>query len=488
MTASKHGLRISATTEAAEQAGLRLDMPLADARAIYPSLTVETADPENDAAALHRLALWCRRYSPWTTVHAPDGIAIEITGCAHLFGGEIKLLSDLEGRLRAFGLTARLAVAPTIGGAWAAARHAVDSPCVVTSSELRKFLARLPVASLRLDEALIDDLSMVGMKQIHDLLGKPRAPLAARFGPQLLQLLDRALGNEDETFHPLTPASSYYAERRFAEPIFTMTAIERAIARLAQDLADRLVEAGKGARRVELDLFRVDGWVERLTVRTGTLCREADHLSRLFRERLDRIGSEFDAGFGFDVIILSAFDIETFVAAQDVLQADVARTADPRTLARLMDRLINRFGARSVTRFAPQASHIPERAVQPTPLTEKQRNSDWTMHLRSLPDGVQLDRPLLLLSPPEPVTALSEVPDGPPIRFVWNQVAHRVARADGPERISPEWWLHPAGENRRTRDYYRVEDETGRRFWLFRSGLYERDDAEPHWFIHGVFA
>lgn len=488
MTASQHGLRITAATEAAERAGLYLGMPLADARAICPSVVVETADPDGDAAALQRLASWCRRYSPWTTVHAPDSIAIEITGCAHLFGGEAALLSDLRKRLCAFGLTANLAAAPTVGGAWAAAHYASDACCSIPAEELQKILASLPVASLRLDESIVAYLAMVGLKEVKDLLGKPRAPFAARFGPQLLRRLDQALGEEDETFLPLTPHSLFRAERRFAEPIMLIASIERAIGRLAHDLAGQLVKDGKGARSVDLDLFRVDGRVETLAVRTSALCREPAHLSRLFRERLDRIGDDFDAGFGFDVMTLDAFDVEPFVVEQDALQAGGKRSFNPDGLTHLLDRFANRFGAQSITRFAPRASHIPERALQSIPVMGKEKGHDWTAHLGALQGGTHLGRPLLLLSPPEPVTALSEVPDGPPIRFVWNRISHRVARADGPERIAPEWWLHPAGEDRRTRDYYRVEDETGRRFWLFRRGLYDCDDTEPNWFVHGVFA
>ena len=486
MTASQQGLRVSALTEAAERAGLRLDMPLADARAICPSVAVETADPESDAIALHRLALWCRRYSPWTTAQPPDGIGIEITGCAHLFGGETALLSDLQERLRAFGLTGQLAAAPTIGVAWAAARHASETPCMVSAEELQKFLAPLPVASLRIPESMLGDLAMVGLKRIGGLMGKPRAPLTARFGPQLLRRLDQALGKEDEPLEPLSPAPLHRAELRFAEPIVTTAVIDRAIGQLAQNLAGQLIEAGKGTRRAELELFRVDGYVEALAVRTSALCREADHLARLFRERMEKLGGEFDAGFGFDVVALSAFDVENFVAGQDALQAGIGRAANPANFAQLVDRFINRFGARSVARFVPRASYMPERAMQAVPPLRE--GDGWSAHVRLLQGGTQLGRPLLLLSPPEEITVLSEVPDGPPIRFVWKRVAHHVARAEGPERIAPEWWRHPEGERRRTRDYYRVEDESGRRFWLFRSGLYERGDEEPRWFVHGMFA
>lgn len=489
VTAEHAGLRISALTEAAERAGLRLHMPLADARAICPVVAVETADVEADAAALHKLALWCRRYSPWTTMHAPDGVTIEITGCAHLFGGEAELLTELEQRLRVFGLTARFAIAPTIGGAWALARYGDKTRCIITGHSLRELLVPLPVASLRLDPSMLGDLAMVGLKRIGDLIGKPRAPLTARFGPRLLQQFERALGHEDEALEPLAPPPLYRAERRFAEPIATTTAVEHVVARLAQDLAVQLTEAGRGARCIELELFRVDGHVEMLAVRTSALSREAAHLARLFRERIEQIGGEFDAGFGFDAATLSAFDVEVFVCGQDDLQANANHAADPANLARLIDRFVNRFGATSIVRFAPRASYMPEHAMQPVPVAQEKESGGWAAHLRTLQGGPQLGRPLLLLSIPEEVTALSEVPDGPPIRFVWKRVAHQVARADGPERIAPEWWLHPEGERRRTRDYYRVEDEEGRRFWLFRSGLYERgEEKRPRWFIHGMFA
>jgi protein ImuB len=242
-------------------------------------------------------------------------------------------------------------------------------------------------------------------------------------------------------------------------------------------------------RGVELDLFRVDGRVETLAVRTSALCREPGHLARLFRERLEQIGDDFDAGFGFDVMHLSATTVETFTVRQDALQATDACAANPDGLTHLLDRFINRFGPRSVVRFAPHASHVPERAVEAVPILGREGGRhDWAAHLSALQGGAHLGRPLLLLSPPEPVTALAEVPDGPPIRFVWNRVSHRVTRADGPERIAPEWWLNSGGERRQTRDYYRVEDEAGRRFWLFRDGLHERKDDEPRWFIHGLFA
>jgi protein ImuB len=488
--ASQHGLRITAATSAAQRLGLRIDMPLADARAIYPSVSVETADPDSDAAALRRLALWCRRYSPWTTAHAPDGLAIEITGCAHLFSDEPALLDDLRKRLDAFGLTARLAVAPTIGAAWAVARYAEGRNRIIDGEDARATLVPLPLAAMRLDEDMTADLAVMGLQRVGDLLGKPRAPLTARFGPHVLRRLDQALGLEDETFHPLAPPTLYCAECRFAEPIVQTEAIEHAVERLSQDLSAQLVLAGRGTRSVALELFRVDGHLEALTVRTSSLCCTPEHIARLFRERIEQMGDDLDAGFGFDVMRLSACDVEAFIAKQEILETGNLHAAPPEALGRLLDRLVNRCGSQSLVRFVPRTSHIPERAAKASSVLKHEKKAhDWEAHLRMLQGSDHMGRPLVLLSPPEPITALSEVPDGPPVRFVWNRVSHRVTRADGPERIAPEWWLYAEGSSRRTRDYYRVEDDAGRRYWLFRDGLHDRgDDASPTWFMHGLFA
>lgn len=483
----RHGLRISATSPEAEQRGLHAGMPLTDARAICPSLCVEAADPEGDAAALHRLARWCCRYSPWTNVQGSDGIGIEVTGCAHLFGGEAALAGDIVARLTAFGLPARLAVAPTIGAAWALARHAPETLLLVRGERLQAALAPLPLEALRLDPLVVSGLAKVGLMRIGDLLERPRAPLVARFGPALGRRLDQALGRAGESLQPLSPPPEHRVAMGFAEPLVLVSDIERTVAELACRLSARLTEAGKGTRRVELVLYRVDGKVENLTVRTGSLCREADHLARLFRERLAQMGDELDAGYGFEQATLGAFAVEDYLPGQSDLERS-GNDAQEVELGRLADRFVNRFGAGGVVRFAPRPSYLPERAARLAPADGSPGREDWAAHLRSLQGGGQLGRPLLLLSPPEPVTALSEAPDGPPVHFEWHKVAHRVVRADGPERIGPEWWRAGDGAARTSRDYYRVEDEEGRRFWLYRDGLHERIGEEPRWFVHGLFA
>lgn len=487
---SRHGQRVTAASPAAERAGIAPDMPLADARALCPALAVAPADPDGDAAALRRLALWCGRWSPWTTVDAPDGVVLDITGCAHLFGGESALLDDAAGRLAGFGLSARLAAAPTPGAAWAAARHGQASPVLLPDGGVAAALAPLPLAALRLDAATIEALARVGLKRIGDVLGKPAAPLTARFGPRLVARLDQALGRQAETVHGLMPPTLHEARRVFADPILLTADVERTVAELAGELAIRLQGAGVGARRLELRLFRVDGLVRAVTVRTSALCREAAHMIRLFRERLDMADEELDTGFGFELAILAALAVEAAVARQDGLGTapDTPGAALADDVARLLDRFGNRFGFDRVLRYTPAASVIPERAARPVPVLADAAPADWAAHLRAVQGGGQLGRPLLLIAPPDPVTALAEVPDGPPVQFEWRRRAHRVVRADGPERLAPEWWRPDPGADRLTRDYYRVEDVDGRRFWLYREGLYERPGEVPRWFLHGVFA
>ncbi len=488
----RQGQRITAVNAAADKLGFYPGMPLADARAIYPSLIVKPADHQGDHATLVRLALWCQRYSPHTRIDAPDGLAIDSTGCAHLFGGEAMMLKIIARRLQAFGLTVRLAAAPTIGAAFALARHAPGALTIVTDETLHNHLAPLPVAALRLEEPVVAALKKLGLKNIRDLLGKPRAPLVARFGSALVERLDQAFGREAESFSPLSPPPSYRAEQRFVEPLTTIAAIECAVDRLANDLADMLIKAGKGARQVTLSLFRVDGWSQRLDVQTSALAlsRDAAHLARLLSERLDAIKDQ--TGFGFEAATLDAFRVEKYFSNQSVLKVAGEAQESPDDLARLLDRLANRFGADNVMRFAPVPSYIPERSVQITSALQSSPQDDsrhdWKAHARMLQGGDFIGRPVLMFASPEPVTTLAEVPDGPPIRFKWRRVSHRITKADGPERIAPEWWRMNAEESRQTRDYYRVEDEAGRRFWLYRDGLHEREGDTPRWFIHGVFA
>ena len=478
-------------------------MPVADARARLPMLRVADAEPAACARALAAVTGWCTRYTPWTAVNGPDGVFLDVTGCAHLFGGEAALLADLTGRLEGFGLEARAALAETPGAAWAMARFGDgDAVEIVLPGATRAALAALPVAALRLPPADAAVLSRLGLARIGDLYDLPRAALARRFGDGVARRLDQALGRAPDPVSPRPPVAPHRVHRAFAEPVLLGEEIGAALDDLLARLCARLSLVGRGARRLALTLMRLDGSRVDLAIGTSAPARDPRHLARLFAERLVGIDPEF----GIGSMTLTATATEALGARQLRLDglvvgglaagglaaggpaaSELATSdgADGREggIAPLIDHLGNRLGAEAVMRFAPRRSHLPERAARRAPA------------FAGTPAGGEKPeapiatgpRPLRLLDPPEPVEAVAPVPDDPPLMFRWRRAVHRVARADGPERIAPEWWREAAPPARETRDYYRVEDEDGRRFWLYRRGLY-RPGAAPTWFLHGFFA
>jgi protein ImuB len=497
----KGALRLTAVNDAAAALRLKAGMPLADARAMYPAIAVADADEAADARLLEAIADWCDRYTPLVGLDPPDGLVLDVSGCAHLFGGEAALCRDLTRRLSAQGYQARVAVAATVGCAWAVARFLPPPERggrgeIVASGEERNVLSPLPLAALRLDADVIDALGQVGLKRIADVLDRPRAPLAARFGQAFVRRIDQALGREDEPIAPRLPVPAAMAEQRFAEPIALEQDVLGTIERLAGRLAQMLERRGEGARLLQAALFRTDGKVFRIEVGTAEPLREASRIRRLFTDRLDVIGDEVDPGFGFDVVRLAALATERCEPAQTGL----AVPDHAAELAHLIDRLGARFGLRRVTRLVPQDTHIPEfaamavsaaRAVgqsSPSPLWggstagAQRRRAGWGSEF----DSLAPTRPIRLFEHPEPIAAIAEVPDHAPGRFRWRGVWHEVVRAEGPERIAMEWWRD---ENNRvlTRDYFRVESRQGVRVWLYREGLFG-GQAPPRWFAHGVFA
>ena len=456
--------------------------PLADARALAPELRVLDADPLAEQKALAALADWCTRYTPWAAAEAlvpggAGGILLDITGCAHLFGGEVELLADLVGRLARHGFAARAAVADTAGAAWAVARFAPavrSETLVVPPDGQSQAIATLPVAALRLPREAVIGLERLGLRRIGDLYPLPRAPLARRFGALLCRRLDQALGRLDEPLSPRQPAEPWRLQLAFAEPIARRDDIAAGLERLLRALCHRLAEEMKGARRLAFALYRVDGTLERAAVGTSRPVREVKHLARLFSEKLEAL----DPGLGIDLMVLSTPVVEPL----DAVQASLIASADgeaPAALAALVDRLANRLGFAAVRRLVPVASHLPERAqrpvgaLAPAPAAE----AAWSPGR---------PRPLRLFVRPQPVDAIAPVPDDPPLLFRWREELHRVRRADGPERITGEWWHGGAPAAAEARDYYRVEDEAGRRFWLYREGLYQLS-RPPRWFLHGLF-
>jgi protein ImuB len=472
------GPRIAALNEAAEAEGLARHDLLADARAKAAMLQVHRADPAADDAALKRLALWATRYtptvSPWGEDNGADGFFLDVTGAAHLFGGEEKLLADLAERLARFGLPARLAIAETAGAAWALSQFHPAGGVILAAGQEAQALAPLPIAALRLAPDTRTTLRRLGFKQVGALLDKPRAPFAARFSAELLRRLDQALGRTCEPLVPIVAPPVYHSLRYLLEPIVSQEAVVAVATRLMKDLVHVLDRDGAGARTLRLALYRVDGEVATLEIGLTLPTRSVAHVARLIDLKLERIAEAVEFGFGFEALSL-AVTVAERMEPQQTETAAVADAASPERCAALIDNLRQRLGPRSVRQLKPVASHLPERAEAVCAAVD----DDWPA-----PDPGR-PRPLLLLPQAEPVAdVLSVAPDGPPHRFRWRGEMHDVAKAQGPERIAGEWWR----SQQPTRDYYLVEDEAGRRFWLYRGGLYDRPETTPRWFVHGLFA
>ena len=484
------GPRIAALNEAAEAAGLACGEPLADARAKAEFLQIRPIDPAADDAALRRLALWATRYtptaSPWGEENGADGFFLDVAGAAHLFGGEEPLLADLSWRLeKNFGLPMRLAVADTPGTAWALSRFH-PSPCtVLPSGEEAAALKPLPIEALRLAPETRAALRRLGFKSVGTLFDKPRAPFAARFPAELLRRIDQALGRLDEPLVPVVAPPLYHSLRYLLEPIVTQEAVVALASRLMRTLMLVLTRNDVGARALRLSLYRVDGAVETVDIGLSLPTRDAAHIARLIDLKLETLAAMRDAGFGFEAVGLAVTRAEPVPARQAELTAiaeDAGDTDKAERCAALIDTLRQRLGPQSVRRFEAIASHVPERAEVLRPVNGEPP-APW-------PAPEQKTRPLLLLPHAEPTEVTALIPDGPPRRFCWRGVTYEVTGSEGPERIANEWWLNRAGHRsaKPTRDYYLVEDADGRRFWLYREGLYGRETTSARWFVHGLFA
>ena len=475
------GPRIAALNEAAETEGLAVEELLADARAKVARLQVRRADPAADDAALKRLALWATRYTPavsaWGEDNGADGFFLDVTGAAHLFGGEEMLLADLSCRLDRFGLPARLAVADTAGAAWALSRFHPASAVILPSGEEAEALAPLPIAALRLSFETCTTLRRLGFKHVGALIDKPRAPFAARFTAELLRRLDQALGRTAEPLALVVPPPVYHSLRYLLEPVVTQDAIVAVATRLMKDLVHALERDGAGARALRLALYRVDGEVTTVDLGLTLPTRSAAHVARLIDLKLERVVEMVEVGFGFEALGLAVTTAERMEPAQSDL-APFSNNDDAEGCAALIDRLRQRLGPRSVQQLKPIASHIPERA-------EALCAAAGEAPAWPAPDAAR-PRPLLLLPHAEPADVIAVVPEGPPQRFRWRGVMYGVVQAQGPERIAGEWWRSRAPQP--TRDYYLVEEEGGRRFWLCREGLYGRETNAARWFVHGLFA
>jgi protein ImuB len=471
-----HGPVVHAANAAAKARGVAVGARVVDIRAILPDLHVEHADPEGDLAALDEMARWADRWCPRTARDGVDGIVLDLTGSDHLWGGPHATVQDIEERFTATGMRARASIAPTRGGAWALARYADAARIMCGPDELEASLAPLPVAALRLEEDQVHLLDRLGLKTIGALAALPRPALNRRFPPRRgntnpVEQLDRATGVLPDPLDTLPPPTRFIARTRLAEPVMD---IAPHLPRLAAQLAGALTRADRGARALRLIAYRTDGGRREEQARMAAATRDPDHMVRLLSGRLDRI----DPGFGFDLFTLEAVWTEPLRAGQSRLDGSTDRDRD---LARLVDRLTTRLGERAVSWTCWRESHLPERVERTVPAAsgakEPFAQQDAPLH----------ERPLRLLDRPEEVQVLYAVPEGPPLRFSWRAAAHRVTRREGPERIAPEWWHDRPGT--RLRDYWKVEVEDGRRFWLYREGVHgDGRGAHPRWFVHGLFA
>jgi protein ImuB len=451
-------------------------MRLADARALCPGLKTAPSDPAGDRAFLESLALWAQRWGPWSALDEPDGLLVDVGAVAHLFGGEERLLAEAQAAFARRGLTARLAIAPTAGAAWALAHFGPDQAIFPPRSG-EDMLADLPVAALRLDDAVLTVLRRLGLKRIGQLRGIGRDALHRRFRSTLpeanpLLRLDQLLGRVAEPLLPVVARPDPWVQRRLVEPIRHRALLDRVLADLAADIASELESKALGVRRLELGLWRIDGEVIVRRLEFAAATRDPAHIVRLFAGKLDAI----EAGFGIELLRLRAPWTEPLALAQGDFEA---RQAPGTSLAECIDRLTVRLGEQAVRRPVPHASHVPERAQRwQAPLApEPASQGQLAFH----------QRPLKLLDRPEPIAVLYATPDGFPQRFRWRGRVHEVARVEGPERIAPEWWREKSTV--RLRDYYRIEDGEGRRYWIYRLGLAgDGRGGAPEWFLQGLCA
>ncbi|MEP6595699.1 MAG: DNA polymerase Y family protein [Ginsengibacter sp.] len=464
-----HGrMVVTGVNALAQKQGVDTGMVVADARAIIPSLQVLDDKPELPAKLLKGLAEWCIRYTPVVAIDPPDGLILDVTGCAHLWGGEKKYLTGIIKRFKHFGYEVRVAMADTIGTAWAIARFGKNSG-IIENSQQTAALLYLPAAALRLEAETIERLEKLGLRQIRDFISIPRSALRRRFGQRFLQRLDQALGYEEEVIKPVQPIEPYQEWLPCLEPIVTATGIEIALQRLLDTLCHRLQHEEKGLRVALFKGYRVDGKIEKIEIGTNHPSCNSRHLFKLFENKIGSI----EPALGIELFTLDASKIEDASPVQEKLWENNGGLDDIR-LSELLDRLAGRIGANNIHRYVPDEHYWPERSFKPALSINEKLQATWK---------VDRPRPLQLLSKPDPIEVTAPIPDYPPMSFRYKGKFHKVIKADGPERIEQEWWL----QNGQHRDYYCVEDEEGKRYWLFRSGHY--DAARSYkWFIHGFFA
>ena len=473
-----NALHVHALDTRAARLGLYKGQPLANARAMAQPLKIVPADERADAALLDGIADWCDRFTPLVSLDSPDGLFLDITGAAHLFGGERVMLATVTGLIANQGFAVQGAIAGTSLAARALARHAPRS-IVPPGGEAEK-IAPLPIAALDCDDKILRALRHAGLKSVGMVAERLHSELSERLGKSFVTRLKVMLGAQEQPLVPRRPLPDLMAEQRFAEPVVTEEAIAASLLSLAGSLSEILERQGRGVRHLLAAFFRADGKVERIAIKTGEALRDPSVMLRLLRQKLDALADPLDPGFGFDLIRLEA------LLAEETRPGTISFDSDENArqqIVFLIDRLSVRFGEHRVQRFVPQDSHIPEASGVAVPAQDRDFGQEkWELKRRP---GDPPRRPLRLLERPEEVfSVMASVPDGPPNRFRWRHCLHDVTRAEGPERIAMEWWKKEG----LTRDYFRVETREGQRFWLYRDGLFHQTKLAPRWYLQGIFS
>ncbi|MBS1585529.1 MAG: DNA polymerase Y family protein [Bacteroidetes bacterium] len=457
---------VKAVSITAQSKGVELGMVVADCRAILPSLEVFDYENGLEERLLNALAEWCLRYTPVVAIDMPDGLTLDVSGCPHLWGGEKPYLKDLIEKLRAFGYDIRAAMADTIGTAWAVSRYGQVTPLVPTGKNLEALMP-LPPAALRIENETTEKLIKLGLYQIQSFIKMPRSTLSRRFGKKLLLRIDQATGYAQEWVLGIKPLVPYQERLPCLEPIRTRKGIEIALNKLLETLCVRLAKEDKGLRTAVFRGYRVDNNIQEIKIGTNRPSRNTIHLFKLFEIEIPKIAP----ALGIELFILEAPIVEDLTPEQEKLWA--SKINHDGEIAEFLDRVSMKVGSKVIHRYLPAERHWPENSIKEAKSLDEEAQIEYTE---------DLPRPVYLLPIPEPIEVMVQLPDYPPLHFIYQNKRHKVIKADGPERIAQEWWEKEGY----FRDYYCTEDDSGKRYWLFRLGPYSAGD--PKWFIHGFFA
>lgn len=517
------GAYVLAANMAAQRLGVCSEQRLTEARALIPDLGTYFLDDHVQARHQQKIARWANRFTPWVgRDHAADGLILDITGCAHLFGGERALLDHMLRHLKRHAITARAACAGSIGAAWALAHYAQETPVILPCGQEAEALMPLAVAALRLSAPTRQLCHQFGLTRIADLARQPRSSLVQRLGIDVIERLDQAFGARAESVVPMRPAMRFFATYCPSAAMTTRDEITHILPRLVDDVVDQLRRAGRGARRIEMRLTRNDRAIMSVAVALSQPVQLSSHIIRVLLERLERVHIRLDHDVSIDQMDILAPQTDPVSGQQSALFHSIA-PRQTQALAHLCDRLIARLG-RSPARPVLQGRYMPEKAVRFIPLHQERRSVPASAHSRTaradrtvaaiqddkahyIQQGWLGARPIILLPHAEPIDVISEIPEGAPRRFRWRRRLYEVAMVTGPERLSPEWWIDrgadPSSRDNQndygsghqsqsrgplTRDYFRLEDANGYRFWLYRDGLSGHEVRLARWYMHGFFA